>query len=148
MENIHFLEIITKVFSLIGTENAQGKVKQCPEMDGFPGMAVDFRHIMNLSMAVMAGCDAIRCLGCQNLVGFSLAVGPSLFRVTGLEETATATAAEVIGFIRGHVDEIFFTHNRLNHISHVFGNRISQGLSDQLAGILKRKLDLTFFVPV
>ena len=117
-------------------------------MDGFPCVVVDLGHIMNLGMAVMARRDAIGCLGGQNLVGLGLAVCPSLFGESGLEESPAAATTKIVGAIRGHVNEVFFTNNGLDHISHVISNRISQGLSDQLTGILKCKLDLTFLVPV
>jgi hypothetical protein len=148
MEYIHFFEIVSQVFPFIGTQNSQGKVQKGPEMDGFPCMVIDFGHVMDLGMAVMAGCDAIGCLGGQDLIGFGLTVGPSLFLETGLEITAAAAAAEVVGLIGGHIDEVLFTHNLFDHVSHVFGNRISQGLSDQLAGILECKFNLTLFVPL
>jgi len=111
-------------------------------------MVVDFGHIMDLGMAVVARRDAIGCLGGQNLVGLGLAVSPSLLGESGLKESAAAAAAKVIGLIGGHVHKVFFPDNRPDHISHVFGNRITKGLSDQLTGILKRELDLTFLVPV
>ena len=111
-------------------------------------MFVDFRHVMNLGVAVMAGRDTIGCLGGQDLVGFGLAVSPPLLLETGLQVTAAAAAAEVVGSIWCHVDEVFFTHDFLDHISHVFGHRITQGFPDQLAGILKRELNLAFLVPL
>jgi len=117
-------------------------------MDGFPCVIVDFGHIMNLGVTVMARRDAIGCLGGQNLVRLGLAVCPSLFGESGLKVSATAAAAKVIGPVGGHVDKVFFPDNSLDHISHVIGNRVPQGLSDQLTGVLKRELDLTFFVPV
>ncbi len=117
-------------------------------MDGFPCMVVDLRHIMNLGMAIVARRDAIGCLGGQDLVGLGLAVCPSLLGESGLKVSATPAAAEVIGSIRCHINEVFFTDNGLDHISHVIGNRITKGLSDQLAWILECKLDLAFLVPV
>lgn len=117
-------------------------------MNRLPCMVVNVRHIMDLGMAVMAGCDTIGCLGGQDLVGLGLAVSPALFLKTGLQVSATAAAAEVIGLVGGHVNEIFFAHNLSDHISHVFGHRITQGLSDQLTGILEGKLDLALLVPL
>ncbi len=99
-------------------------------------------------MAVMAGRDAIGRLGCQNLIGLGLAVGPSLLLETRLEKPAAAAAAEVIGPVGGHINKVFFTHNRFNHVSHIFGNRIAKGFSNQLTGILEGKLNLSFLIPV
>ena len=148
MKYIHILQVFPEIGSLIGTEDTKGKVEQGPNVDGFPCMVIDLGHIMDLGMAIVARRDTIGCLGGQNLIGLGLAVGPSLLGEPGLEISATAAAAEIVGPVGGHVNEVFFPDNRLDHISHVFGNRISQGLSDQLAGILQCKLDLAFLVPV
>jgi hypothetical protein len=111
-------------------------------------MLVDLGHIMDLGMAVMARRNAIGCLGGKDLVGLGLAVSPSLLCESGLKESTAAAAAKVIGAIGGHIHKVFFPNHSPDHISHVFGNRITKGLSDQLTGILKRELDLTFLVPV
>jgi len=86
-------------------------------MDGFPCMVIDFGHVMHLGMAVMARGDTIICFCGQDLVGLGLAVCPALFLKTGLQVSAPAAAAEIIGFVRGHVDKIFFTDHRLDNIS-------------------------------
>jgi len=103
---------------------------------------------MHLGMTIMAWRDAIGSFGCKDLVGLGLAIGPPLFRETGLEESTTAATAKVIGFIGCHVNEIFFTHNFLDNVSHIFGNGITQSFSHQLTGILKGELDFSVFVPV
>lgn len=103
---------------------------------------------MHLGMTVMTGSDAVVSLGSQNLVGFGLTICPSLFLESGLEITPAAAAAEIIGSIGCHVNEIFFTHNRFDNISQFFGNRITERFSDQLAGILNGKFDLSLFVPL
>ena len=105
-------------------------------------------QIMDLSMTVMAWRDAIVCSGCQNLVHLHLAVFMAFIRPAVLEETATATAAVVVGFVGGHVNEVFFPDHCLDYKPEVFGHRISKGFSYQLAGILNRKLDLKVFVPI
>jgi hypothetical protein len=64
-----------------------------------------------------------------------------LFLETGLEKSTASATAKIIGFIGCHVNEVFFTHNFFYNISHFFGNRIAQCLSDQLAGILESELD-------
>jgi len=103
---------------------------------------------MNLSMTIMAGRDAIGSLSGQNLVGLGLPISPSLLLKTGLEIPATAAAAEVVGPVWSHINKVFFANHLLHHIPHIFGNRITQGLSDQLTGILKGEFDLAFFIPV
>jgi hypothetical protein len=47
-----------------------------------------------------------------------------------------------------HINKIFFTHHRFYRVPQIFGHRISKGLSDQLAGILHRKLKFKILVPV
>jgi hypothetical protein len=47
-----------------------------------------------------------------------------------------------------HVDIIFFAHHGPDYVAKVFGNRISKGLSDQLAGILDGEFDFAFRVPL
>jgi hypothetical protein len=111
-------------------------------------MVVDLGHIMDLGMAVVARRNAIRCLGGQDLVGLGLPICPSLLCESRLKKSAAAAAAKVIGFIGGHVNKIFFPNHCPDHISQIFGNRITKGLSDQLARILDSELNLTFLVPV
>jgi hypothetical protein len=103
---------------------------------------------MNLGMAVVAGSDAILCACCQNLLRFNLAVIPAFFLKTGLQETAPAAAAEIVGSIRRHVDEVFFTHHRFYNITEVFSYRVAKGFSYQLTGILNGKFNLPVLVPV
>jgi len=47
-----------------------------------------------------------------------------------------------------HVDEILFTHHRLDHVAQVFRYGVAISLAHQLAGILDRKLDLALLVPI
>ena len=110
-------------------------------MNGFPCMVINFRHIMHLGMTIMAWCDAVSRFGVKDLVGFGLSISPSLLLETGLEESTTAATAKIIRFIGCHVNEILFSHNFLDNISHFLSNRIAQCLSDQLAGILESELD-------
>lgn len=77
-----------------------------------------------------------------------LAVLPPGFLVTGLEETAAAAAAEVVGFIRGHLNKIFFAHSRFDHKADVISRRIPVAFPDNLAGILYGEFDLKVFVPI
>ena len=148
MKNIHFLEIVAQVFSFIGSQDTQGQIEKRPQMNRFPCMFIDLGHVMHLCMAVVARGNAVGGFSRQDLVGLGLAVSSPLFLETGLQVPAAAAAAEVVGFVGGHIDEVFFAHNRLDHISEVIGNRVTKGFSDQLAGILNRELDLTVFIPV
>jgi hypothetical protein len=106
------------------------------------------RQIVNLGVAIVARRDTVTCLSGQDLVGFAFAIGATLFRITGLEETATTAAAVVVRAVGVHFDEIFFTHHSLDHITQIFCHRVSKGFSYQLARVLYGKLDLTFPVPL
>ncbi len=111
-------------------------------------MVALFRQIMNLGMTVVAGCDAVRRLGGQDLIGLTLAVSAPFVWITGLQEPPAAAAAEVVGFVRVHLGKVFFADDGLDHIAQVFGHGIAKGFPDQLAGVLYGELDLAFLVPV
>ncbi len=111
-------------------------------------MIIYLCHIVHLGMTVMTGSDAIGRLGGKDLVGFGLSIGASLLLESGLQIPAAAAAAEIIGSVGLHIDKIFFTHHSLDHISKIFGNRITKRFSDQLAGVLNRKFDFPVLVPV
>ena len=117
-------------------------------MDRFPRVIVDVTQIMHLGMAVVTWRDAVVRFGCQNLIGFGLTVGASGLWKTGLEESATATAAEVIGFVGCHVNEVLFPNNGFDHVSKIISNGIPQRFSDQLTRILYSEFDLSFPVPL
>jgi len=82
------------------------------------------------------------------LIMLCFTVLSTCFGHTGLEEAATAAAAEVVGLVRGHVDEILFTYHRLDHETQILGHRISKTFSHQLAGILYREFNFAILVPV
>jgi hypothetical protein len=110
--------------------------------------AVVFAQFMDLSMAVVAACDAvIRARGFDLLI-LDLAVGQSLFLEPGLQESAAATAAVIVGAVGLHVDEVFFTHHGFDYKPQVFGNGVAKAFADDLAGILNRELDFQILVPV
>jgi hypothetical protein len=99
-------------------------------------------------MAVVARRNTISSLGSQDLINLALAVCPAFFRISGLQEAAPTAAAVVVGAVGIHFHEIFCAHNGFNDITQVFGNGIAKGFAYQLAGILNRKLDLAFLVPL
>jgi hypothetical protein len=103
---------------------------------------------MYLGMAVMAwGNTVCRARG-QDLFSFQATILSTSILITGLEKTAAAAAAVVIGSVRGHVDEVFFTHHGFDHKPEVFGHRVAEGFAHQLAGVLNREFDFQVFVPV
>ena len=103
---------------------------------------------MDLCMAVMARCDTVVRACCQDLVELHLAIFMPCLRPPILEKTATTAATVIVGFVRGHIDKIFFAHNGFYRVSQVIRHRITEGFSHQLAWILDRKLDFEVLVPV
>jgi hypothetical protein len=99
-------------------------------------------------MAIVAWCNAVVRLCRQNLVGFEFAVGTTCVRISRLEKPAAAATAVVVRPVRVHVDKILFTHNRFHRVPQIFGHRIAKALSNQLAGVLDRKLKLKILVPI
>ncbi len=96
----------------------------------------------------MAGGDAIRGAGGQDLVRLDLAVLPAFFGIPGLEETAAPAAAVVVGLVGSHVDEVFLTDHALDNKAKIVGNGITKRFSYELTGILYRELYFQIFVPV
>ena len=107
-----------------------------------------FTQFVNLGMTIMTAGDAVIRSRCLDLLVFQLSIFETLLLETGLKKTAAAPAAVIIGSVGLHIDKVFFTHNRLNHISKVFGNGITITFTNDLARVLNRKLDFKFFVPV
>jgi len=117
-------------------------------MDGLPCVIIYFCHVMYLGMAVMTGSDAIGCFGGKNLVGLGLAISPTLLLESGLQESAAAATAKIVGFIGHHINEIFFPYDSLDNISQIVCNRVAKRFSNQLAGVLNGKFYFTVFVPI
>ncbi len=105
-------------------------------------------EVVHLGMTVVAAGNTIICTGFYYLIVFYFAVSTAFFSETRLQETTATTTTVVVGFIRSHFDEIFFTDNRFDDISQVISNYITFAFTDNLAGILNRELDFSVFVPV
>lgn len=148
MKYVNLFQIIAQIGPLIGSENSQRQTNQRPDMYGFVGSMKMVPDIMNLGVAVMATGNTIIGSGGDNLVKFHLAVGPALFREPGLQKAATATAAIVIRFVRGHFDDVFLTDHRFDDIAQIIGNGVAKAFADDLAGILNREFYLQILVPV
>jgi hypothetical protein len=103
---------------------------------------------MDLGMAVVAPGNAVVCACGFDLFIFDFAVGQAFFLEPGLQESAAAAAAVVVGAVGLHVDEVFFTHHGFDHKPQVFGNGIPKAFPNDLAGVLHREFDLQVFVPV
>ncbi len=99
-------------------------------------------------MAIVAPGYAVVSTGGLDLFIFYSAELQSGFLVTRLEKAASPSAAEVVGTVWGHVNEVFFTHAGLYNVAQVFCNGISVAFSYNLAGILNGEFDFQVFVPV
>jgi len=103
---------------------------------------------MNLGMAIMAAGDTIVRAGFLYLFVLQPAELETLFFHAGLEETAAAAAAIIVGPVGDHVDKIFFADHRFDHVSQVFGNGIAKRLAHDLTGVLDGEFNLEVLVPV
>ena len=148
MEYIHFFQIISQVFPFVRPEHSQRKADECPKVDYRVITAIMLTQFMNLGMAVMtSGNTVIRSRG-FNLIIFQLSIYQALILEPGLQESAAAAATVIVRFIGLHVNEIFFTHHRLDHKTKIIRNWVAIALSNNLAGILNRKFDFQVLVPV
>jgi hypothetical protein len=148
MKDVDFLEIIKQVFPFIGTEHAQGKADQRPQMYHAVVGAIMLAQLMDLSVAIVAGSNTIIRPGGLDLIVFKLPVLQTLFFKSGLQETASPTATEIVRTVGVHVNKVLFSNNRPHHKAQVFSNRISIAFANDLAGILHSELDFEIFVPV
>ena len=105
-------------------------------------------EFMNLGMAVMAAGDTVIRTGRLYLLVLQPAEFQTLFFHTGLQKTAAAAAAIVVGPVGDHIDKIFFADDRLDHVSQIFGNRIPKSLAHDLTGVLDGKFNFEVLVPV
>ena len=117
-------------------------------MDNWEVCAGQLAKIVDLRMAIVTCSNTVIGLGCQNLLELLLAVRPPCIRVAGLQETAAAAAAEVVGLVGPHFDKIFFPHKGRDHKAQIICNWITVTLSYYLTRILNRKLELQILVPV
>jgi hypothetical protein len=110
--------------------------------------AVMLTELMNLGMAIMAAGDTVIRTGRLYLLILQPAEFQTLFFHAGLQKTAAAAAAIIVGPVGDHIDKIFFADDRFDHISQVFGNGIAKGFAHDLAGVLDGKFNLEVLVPV
>ncbi len=103
---------------------------------------------MNLGVTVMATGDAVISTGGYNLIKFNFAIGPACLGVSGLQKSAAAAAAVVIGFVRSHFDKILFTDNRLNDEPQIVRHLVAIPFPNDLAGILNSEFDAKILIPV
>ncbi len=148
MEHIDFLQVVSQIFPFVRPQNPQRKADERPEVNHRIITAVMLTELMDLSVAVMTSGNAVVRAGRLDLLIFQFSILQTLFLESGLQKTAAATATVVVGPVGLHVDEIFFTHNGLDHKTQIFGNGIAVTFTDNLTWILNRELDFEVFVPV
>ena len=110
--------------------------------------AVMLTELMNLGMAIMAAGDTVSRAGFLYLFVLQPTEFQTLLFHSGLEETTTAAAAIIVGPVGDHIDKIFFSDDRFDHESQVFGNRFPKSLAHDLTGVLDGKLNFQVLVPV
>ena len=110
--------------------------------------AVMLTELMNLGMAVMAAGDTVIRAGSFYLFILQPAEFQTMFFHAGLEETAAAATAIIVGPVGRHIYKVFFPDDRFDHISQIFGNGLPKGLAHDLAGILHGKFNLQILVPI
>jgi len=110
--------------------------------------AVMLTELMNLSMAIMAAGDTVIRAGGLYLFVLQPAEFQTLFFHAGLQETAAAAAAIIVGPVGDHINKIFFADDRFDHVSQIFGNGIAKGLAHDLTGVLDGKFNFEVLVPV
>ena len=110
-----------------------------------PVMLAEF---VDLGMAVVTACNAVVSPCGFDLGIFYFSIFKTLFFKPGLEETAAASTAIIVGSVGLHVDKIFLPHNGFHNKSQIFGNGIAIAFSNDLAGILYGEFYFQVFVPV
>ena len=74
-------------------------------------------ELMNLGMAIMAAGDTVIRTGFLYLFVLQSTECQTLLFHAGLEETAAAAAAIIVGPVGDHIDKIFFSDDRFDHES-------------------------------
>jgi len=116
MKDQDLFEIIPQVFSFIGTQYPERQADQCPQVNYRISATVMLTQFMYLGMAVVTGRNTIVGTGRLDLLVFEFSILKALFLKAGLEKSPTPSAAIVVGSVRFHVDKVFFTHYRFDHI--------------------------------
>jgi hypothetical protein len=107
-----------------------------------------FAQFVDLCMTVMASGNAVIRARRLDLFILDFTVLQALFLEPGLQESAAAAAAVVVGAVGLHVDKVLFAHHGFDDEPQVFGNGVSKAFANDLAGILNRELDFQILVPV
>jgi len=147
MEYVDVLQVFTEIGPFFGSKNAERQADEGPEMNRVISAVEMIVQIVNLTVAVVAGRNTICSSRRFYLIEFQFSVRVSGFRVPGLQISPPSAAAVVVGAVRLHVDEVLLSDDGLDDEAKVFCDRIAEGFSDELAGILYRELDFSLPVP-
>ena len=148
MKNVDIPQIVAQIGPLVGPEDPERQTDERPDMHGVVRPAEMMADVVDLGMAVMAAGDAVIGAGFHDLLEFDLAVFSAGLGKARLQEPAAAAAAVVVGFIRGHLYDVFLTDHRFDDKAQIVGDGIAKGFADNLAGILDGEFDLQILVPV
>lgn len=107
-----------------------------------------FGEIVYLGMTVMASSNTIISPRSNDLIKFYFTILTTLFIVTGLQVTAAAATAVIVGPVGVHINKIFFSDNRFNNKSQIFRCRISKTFADYLTWVLDGKFNFQILIPV
>jgi hypothetical protein len=147
MKYPNLFQIVMEVGPFVGTQDSQGEAQKGPDMDN-PVMAlVMLGQIVNLGVAVVAPGDAIIGFRGLDLLVLQKPVLAPFLVETRLQKTASSAATIVVAAVGGHVDEILLAHDGFDHETQVFGDGVAVALPDDLAGVLRGKLDFKVLVP-
>jgi len=148
VENQNILEVFAQVNPLIGAQYPHGKADKGPHVNDGIIAAVMLTELMYLGVAIMAAGDTVIRAGRLYLIVLQLTEFQTLFLHTGLEETAAPAAAIVVRSVGFHINKVFFSNHRFDHISQIFGNRIAKSLAHDLTGVLDGKFNFQVLVPI
>jgi len=110
--------------------------------------AVMRAQLMNLGVTVVTTGDTVVRTGGLDLLILDFAEFQTGFFEAGLQKAASPAATKIVGFVGGHVNEVFFADAGFDDEAKILGNGITICLANDLAGILDRELDLAILVPV
>lgn len=147
MEYIDLLKIVTEIAAFVRPEDPQRKTDQSPQVHSVVSSVKVMLEVVDLSMTVVAGGDAVVRPGCDDLIELDLAVGMALLVIACLQKAATTATTEVVRFVRGHINEVLFTNHRPHDKTQIIGCGIPVTFTDDLTRILHGEFNLPFFVP-
>jgi hypothetical protein len=148
VEDQNILEVLSQVNPFVRAQYPQRKTDERPHMHNGIIAAVMLTELMNLSMAVMAAGDTVIRTGFLYLFVLQPAEFQTLIFHAGLEETAAAAAAIIVGPVGGHIYKVFFSDDRFDHVSQIFGNGFPKTFAHDLTGILYGKFNFQVLVSV